>query len=193
MRVGLLRHGRTDWNSLGVLQGRTDRPLEDDEPERLGTLAVPPPWDEADLLASPLIRARDTARLVTGRDAAVDPRLIEMNFGAWEGLSSKDLAADPSSGFRDVEDWGWDYRPPDGESPREVWARVSAALEALERDTLIVCHLVVMRVTLAVAHGWDFDGPMPFRVKRDRIYGLTMEDGRLTADAEPVRLVQRCA
>ncbi len=193
MRVGLLRHGKTDWNRLGILQGRTDRPLEPGEPDRLATLALPPPWDSADLLASPLSRARETARIVSGKTPTTDPRLTEMNFGTFEGQSSAALSADPSSGFRDVENWGWDYRPPGAESPREVWTRVSAALEALERDTLIVCHLVVMRVTLAVAHGWNFDGPMPFRVKRDRIYGLTIEDERLTADAEPVRLVQRCA
>lgn len=191
MRVGLLRHGRTDWNRIGVLQGRTDRPLEDEEADRLGTLTVPSPWDNADVLASPLIRARDTARLVTGREAAVDPRLIEMKFGAWEGLSSADLHADPASGFRDVEDWGWDYRPPGGESPREVWARVSAVLDSLESDTLIVCHLVVMRVVLAIAHGWNFEGPMPFRVKRDRIYGLTITDRRPAPDAEPARLIPR--
>lgn len=192
MRVGLLRHGRTDWNRLGRLQGRTDRPLEEDEKARLRGLALPSPWDEAAFLASPLSRAHDTASILCGSDPPTDPRLVEMSMGSWEGEISKELRDDPASGFRDVEDWGWDYRPPDGESPREVWDRVSSVLTELEHDTLIVCHIIVIRVVLAKAHNWDFDGPAPFRVKRDRIYGLTMEGETLRADAEPIRLAARC-
>lgn len=191
MRIGLLRHGRTDWNRAGLLQGSTDRPLEDGEPERLAELALPPEWENATVIASPLIRAAETARIITGSTPPLDVRLTEMSFGTWEGRPGKELRADPHSGFRDLEYWGWDYRPPSGESPREVWERVSAALNDLTQDTLIVCHMVVMRVILAKAHGWDFEGHPPFLVKRDRIYGVTITDGIFTADPEPIRLAQR--
>ena len=191
MKIGLLRHGRTDWNRAGLLQGSTDRPLEDGEPERLAELALPPEWTDAAVIASPLVRAVETARIITGSMPPLDARLTEMNFGTWEGKPGKELRADPHSGFRDLEYWGWDYRPPSGESPREVWARVSDALDDLKQDTLIVCHMVVMRVILAKAHGWDFEGHPPFLVKRDRIYGVMVADGSFTADAEPIRLVAR--
>ena len=65
----------------------------------------------------------------------------------------------------------------------------ATGLEPVPR-LLIVTHLGVMRVLLAVAHGWDFDGPMPFRVKRDRLFVLHAGNGTLTpADVE--RLVAR--
>lgn len=193
MRIGLLRHGRTDWNRAGLLQGQTNRPLEEGEPERLATLALPPEWADAAVIASPLRRAAETARIVTGSMPPLDARLTEMSFGTWEGQRGKELRTDPHSGFRDLEYWSWDYRPPSGESPREVWARVSAALGDVRQDTLIVCHMVVMRVILAKAHGWNFEGHQPFLVKRDRIYGVTVSDGVFAADAEPIRLVERCA
>lgn len=193
IRIGLLRHGRTHWNRQGLLQGQTDIGLEDGEPERLAALTLPDEWRGASLLASPLSRANDTARIVSDRTPRTDPRLVEMAFGDWEGKASLDLQADPNSGFRDIEDWGWDYRPPNGETPREVWARIEPTLAELTEDTLIVCHLCVMRVALAKAHGWEFSGPPPFAVKRDRIYGLTFESGTLSADEKPIRLVPRCA
>jgi len=155
MRIGLLRHGRTDWNRAGLLQGQTDRPLESGEPERLGELALPPEWSDTALLSSPLMRARETARTLSGKTPPTDPRLIEMNFGDWEGKSGHDLRADPRSGFRDVEYWGWDYRPPNGESPREVLDRVSTVIDQIKEPTLIVCHMIVMRVVLAKAYS-DF-------------------------------------
>jgi len=193
MRIGLIRHGRTDWNRAGLLQGQTDRPLEPGEPDRLKNLTLPSNWKEANVLASPLARARETAMIISGREPETDTNLTEMNFGSWEGKSGHDLRADPNSGFRDVEHWGWDYRPPQGESPREVWVRVSDALNALRTDTLIVSHMIVMRVILAKAHGWDFEGAPPFQIKRDRIYGVTVSNGALEADDAPVRLVAKCA
>lgn len=192
MRIGLIRHGRTDWNRAGLLQGRTNRPLEPGEPERLSDLTLPEAWISADVVSSPLSRARDTARIISGTEPKTDVRLTEMSFGDWEGNSGHDLRADPNSGFRDVEYWGWNYRPPNGETPYEVWTRVSNALDELSNDTLIVCHMIVMRVVLAKAHGWDFEGAPPFQIKRDRIYGVTIENDVFTADPEPVRLVKRC-
>jgi probable phosphoglycerate mutase len=194
MRIGLIRHGRTDWNSAGLLQGRTDRPLEAGEADRLRDLALPESWRGADIVASPLVRAFDTAEIIAGRAPKTDARLIEMSFGDWEGKSGHTLRDDQSSGFRDVEHWGWGYRPPNGETPHEVWERVSRALSDIETETtLIVCHMIVMRVVLAKAHGWNFEGPPPFKIKRDRIYGVKIEKGTFTADPEPVRLVSRCA
>ena len=48
-----------------------------------------------------------------------------------------------------------------------------------------------MRVVLARATGWNFDGPPPFRVKRDRLYRIDVQDdGTLAFDNEPVRLIE---
>jgi len=193
MRVALLRHGRTGWNAAGRLQGRTDIPLSDDERDRLATLALPPGWRDADILSSPLSRARETAEILVQAPVATDPALIELNLGAWEGKRGVDLLADPASGYRHVEAWGWDGRPPGGETPRELLSRIEPVLDGLSGDTLIVCHINIMRVLLARTHGWHFDSPMPFRIKRNRLYVLHRDGDGWRSEGEPIRLVDRCA
>lgn len=190
IRLALLRHGHTAWNRAGRIQGRSDIPLDDQAREELRGYALPAPWDQAELWSSPLMRAVETAELAAGRPPRTAPELIEMNWGDWEGLHGLDLKADPNSGFRDIEDWGWHYRPPGGESPAEVWARIAPWLHGLTRDAVAVCHIGIMRMILARAYGWDFDGPAPFRIKRNRLFVVEMEGASLTPLAEPVRLIQ---
>jgi probable phosphoglycerate mutase len=188
IRLGLMRHGHTAWNRQGRIQGRTDIPLDEAAKAQLRTRALPPAWQDAELVASPLLRARQTAELISGRQPVLESALIEMDWGAWEGLSGKDLRADPSSGFRDIEQWGWGYRPPKGESPEDVRARLRHWAGRLSHDTLAICHIGVMRVLMAVATGWAFHGPCPFAVKRDRIYVIRIEPDGWRLDAAPVRL-----
>ncbi len=193
IRLALLRHGHTDWNRAHRIQGRTDRPLDDAARTELAALRLPPPWDTADLWSSPLSRAVETAQLVAGRAPRTAPELTEMNWGAWEGQRGIDLLADPDSGYRHIEDWGWDYRPGGGESPADLWQRLRRWLTRLERDSVAVCHIGIMRVLLARAHGWDFDGPAPFKVKRNRLFVIGVDGERLTAEPDPIRLLARDA
>ena len=190
IRVALLRHGHTAWNREGRIQGRTDMPLNDAARAALRGLSLPPPWDRAQIVASPLLRARETAELLSGRAPQIAHALTEMNWGTWEGRLRSDLHADPACDYRDVEDWGWDHTPPGGETPRAVRARVTAWAATLREDTLAVCHIGVMRVLLAHAHGWDFDGPAPFRVKRDRLYLLEGSGMTWRPAGEPLRLIE---
>lgn len=168
IRIAFLRHGHTAWNREHRLQGSTDIPLDDDARATLTGLRLPPLWDRAELWSSPLSRAKETAQIVA-RPPQVSAALTEMNWGDWEGLKGADLKADPASGFKDLEDWGWDYRPPNGESPRDVLARVEPWLNARIQDTVVVAHMGVMRAALALATGWDFHGPCPFIIKRNKL------------------------
>ncbi len=191
-RLALLRHGRTAWNRQGRIQGSTDEPLDAEGRTEVSQFSLPGPWDAARLWSSPLGRARETARIVAGREPEITPDLREMDWGRWEGQRGVDLAADPQSGFRHIEDWGWTYRPPGGESPADLRDRLLPWVDTLTGDNLAVCHIGVMRVLLALATAWNFDGPAPFRVKRNRLFVL-MDDGnglKLQSD-EPVRLVRR--
>jgi len=190
-RLALIRHGHTDWNRRGQIQGRSDIPLDDLARADLSEFALPPPWDQADLWASPLVRATETAQIVAGRAPLTAPALTEMNWGDWEGLHGTDLEADPNSGFRHIENWGWDYRAPAGESPGEVWARLRPWLDQLTDDAVAVCHIGIMRVLLARAHGWEFAGPAPFRIKRNRLFIVHIDGDTLSAEPEPVRLIAR--
>jgi len=189
IRLALLRHGHTDWNRQGRIQGASDIPLDDEARAGLAALRLPGDWAKAQLWSSPLKRAAETAELVARRAPRLAPELIEMNWGDWEGQRGLDLLATPGSGFRHIEDWGWDYHAPGGETPRDLWTRLKPWLARLDRDALAVCHIGVMRVLLACAHGWDFAGPAPFKIKRNRLYVLRLEGATLTPEGEPIRLI----
>lgn len=85
----IMRHGKTDWNELHKLQGRTDIPLNEDG-RRMARAAHDEYMDiHFDLcFSSPLKRAKETARILfQGRNVPVktDDRLMEMSFGEYEG------------------------------------------------------------------------------------------------------------
>jgi len=189
-RLALIRHGHTEWNRQGRIQGRTDIALETQTAADLAKLVLPPDWQGADLVSSPLKRAVQTAELIGGSPCTI-PALTEMDWGDWEGKKGIELKANPDSGFRDLEFWGWQYRPPNGESPADVRIRLQGWLDGLTSDTVAVCHIGIMRVLLAMATGWDFDGPAPFRIKRNRLFVIHLEGGKMRHDPEPVRLLER--
>lgn len=190
-RLALIRHGHTSWNRAGRIQGRTDIPLDEEARSQLATLMLPAPWDQAALVSSPLSRAVETAELISGRTPVSRPDLIEMDWGKWEGKKGVELLADPENGYRHIEDWGWDYRPPGGESPSDLRARLTHFVADLTTDTVAVCHIGIMRVLIALAYGWDFEGPAPFQIKRNRLYVLAVLSGELSIVGEPVRLEER--
>lgn len=191
IRLALLRHGHTAWNRAGRIQGRTDIPLDAAAEAELSALTLPAPWRHAALQSSPLQRARRTAELVADRSPVTDIALTEMNWGAWEGLEGVVLRADPASGYRDIETWGWDYRPPGGESPADLRDRLVPWAQGLTEDTVAVCHIGIMRVLLAHATGWDFSGPAPFRIKRNRLFVVRIAQDRWQLDPTPLRLEAR--
>lgn len=191
IRLALLRHGHTAWNRAGRIQGRTDVALDEDARAQLAQLQLPAGWDGADIVASPLARAMETAQLVSGRAPQAAPALIEMDWGDWEGAHGTTLRSDPDTGFRDIEAWGWHYRPPNGECPDDLRARLRPWANGLRRDTVAICHIGVMRVLMAMATGWDFDGPAPFQIKRNRLFVLHIDADGWHADPTPQRLEVR--
>ena len=86
----LVRHGETDWNAVGRLQGHTDRPLSDYGREQARRLADELEGEEFDAIyASDLARARETAEIIgaqLGLPIILDPDLREKDWGNWEGL-----------------------------------------------------------------------------------------------------------
>jgi broad specificity phosphatase PhoE len=88
----LVRHGETDWNAEGKLQGHTDRPLNEYGRRQAQALAEQLAGDSIDAVyASDLSRARETAEILgakLGLPVVVDPDLREKNWGNWEGLTS---------------------------------------------------------------------------------------------------------
>jgi broad specificity phosphatase PhoE len=87
----LVRHGETDWNAEGRLQGHTDRPLNDHGRSQAKDLAERLAGEGADAIyTSDLVRAKETAEIVgerLGLTVVVDPDLREKDWGTWEGLT----------------------------------------------------------------------------------------------------------
>jgi len=164
----LLRHGRTAWNERGRVQGRRDVALSPAGREALAGWVVPASWRGACWLSSPLARARETARVLGAPGVAEVPALIEMDWGDWEGCTLGELRALDPQGMRRNEARGLDFRPPRGESPREVRARLAAWVRALEPrgpPLVAVTHKGVIRAALSLATGWDMVRDFPERVR----------------------------
>lgn len=149
-----IRHGETDWNAAGRMQGRADRPLSNAGREKLRAARLPPGWEGATCVASPLVRAMETARLL-GLEPTPEPRLIEMDWGAWEGRTLRQLRAEEGEAMVENEARGLDFRPTGGESPRDVQTRLRPWLAALTAPTVAVTHKGVLRALYALATGWD--------------------------------------
>jgi len=188
----LIRHGATAWNAAGRIQGRTDVPLSPRGRREVAAWRLPEAWQDARWLASPLGRARDTAALLTDQPVAVDPRLGEMDWGAWEGQRLTALRAAAPEAMAQNEARGLDFRPPGGESPRDVCARLAeliAELAAAPTPVVAVTHKGVMRAALVLATGWDMLGKPPHRLQRDRAFTLKcFPDGRLELAGAPLPL-----
>jgi len=167
--VVALRHAPTAWNRDKRLQGRTDVALDEESIAVAARWRIVPEWAGYRILSSPLQRARMTASILfPDAEVGIDRRLIEMDFGAWEGRTLAELRAAPGSDAAAREAKGLDFKAPEGESPREVQARIQpllARLAELERPTVLVTHKAVIRALYALATGWTMIGKAPTRLR----------------------------
>ena len=189
--VLLVRHGPTAWNESGRIQGRADVELSARGRAVVARWRLPAAWAEARLLSSPLRRARETAAILTGRVPRIDHRLSEMDWGRFQGRRLADLRAEAPAAMAANEARGLDFRPPGGESPREVCARLHSLLAELAADprpVVAVCHKGVIRAALVLATGWEMRSRPPVRLARGMGCALLCDQGgRIQLDA-PVLL-----
>jgi broad specificity phosphatase PhoE len=166
--VAFIRHGPTEWNETGIVQGRSDIPLSESGRREVAGWRVPAALSGFDWVSSPLSRAAETAKILTGTTVPTDPRLVEMDWSVWEGRTLPDLRAELGDLLAAWEAEGLDFRAPGGESPREVQTRLKAFLgERSEkgRDTVSVCHKGVIRAVYALAVDWDMTDRPPQKLK----------------------------
>jgi probable phosphoglycerate mutase len=171
----LVRHAPTAWNAEARLMGRADPPLSATGRAVLARWRLPAAFAGAPLLASPLRRARQTAAAFG--DATVEPRLIEMDWGAWEGRRLAELRRADPEGTAAIEAMGLDLQPPGGERPRDVARRLAdlfADLAGTERRVLVT-HKGVLRAALALATGWDYRADPPLALREGTALRLELD------------------
>lgn len=191
--IGFIRHAPTTWNEAGLIQGHTDTPLSEAGRAQLATWAPPAQLLAAEWVCSPLQRCRDTARHLAGRSVATDDLLKEMFWGDWQGETLPGLRQRLGEEMTRREALGWDFRPPNGESPRDVAVRLKAFLSKVaerEQPTVAVTHRGVIRAAFALATGWNFLGKPPFKMKREAVQLFWLSaDGSLEVRAANVPLL----
>ena len=163
-RIALLRHFETEWNRQGRIQGRTDPPLPPDAARHAAGRRLHGALAGMAWYASPLRRALQTAALLGLSDPRRDARLMEMDWGEWEGARLAELRRSLGHDMARNEAKGLDFRPPGGESPRELRERFGQWLaEVGGSDSAAVTHKGVIRAALSLALGWDLKGKAPLR------------------------------
>jgi probable phosphoglycerate mutase len=180
----LLRHGETAWSRDNRVQGRTDIGLTEAGAAALAARQLPALCDGMPVYTSPLARCTETTARLRLAAPAIEPRLIEMAWGEWEGSRLADLRAELGDAMAENEDRGWDFMPPGGESPRLVWQRIHpwlAERAALHQSTLAVTHRGVMRTIFAQATGWDMLGKPPAKLDWNRLQVFTLDPSGMPA------------
>lgn len=159
-----LRHPRTAAPP-GLCFGRHEPPEADDAPAAIAAALLATPRAEA-LIASPSRRCGALAEALSQRDGvalSLDPRLLELDFGAWEGRlwAEIDRAA--------CDAWCADpmrIAPPGGETFADMLERVGAALDAAPPGAVLVCHAGPIRAARMILTGAGFEAvfaePVPY-------------------------------
>lgn len=162
--IVFVRHGETPPNRDGLVLGRSDPELTEaghQQAERLATALAGE--DVAAILTSPLTRARQTAAVIAsacGITPEVDERLVEVDWGTWEGRSVAKVSSAELERFRAEAGTA-----PAGESLRAVRDRVVGfCLEALERDGVVVAVTHVSPIKAAVTWVLDADDEAALRM-----------------------------
>jgi broad specificity phosphatase PhoE len=160
-----VRHGETDWNAEGRLQGARDIPLNDRGRQQaaqcggtLRDLIAGRGKTSADFsfISSPLSRASETMEIVRRalglppRGYAGDPRLAELSFGRWEGMTYGDISAADPEALMTRERNKWNFRPPDGESYADLLVRVEAWHAGVTGDIVVTAHGGVARAVMVL-------------------------------------------
>lgn len=181
VRLLVIRHGKTEWNLKKKIQGRTDIPLSELGRIELAGMRLPAEFGGFNWTSSPLKRTRETAELLGAKNLKVDPALIEMNWGEWEGETLSDLSEKYGAEFKYNESRGLNMTPPGGESPADVAARLKPWLQGLEADTIAVTHKGVIRALKSLAYNWDMTdkAPVKFDWATGHLFEVSSDGGLL--------------
>jgi broad specificity phosphatase PhoE len=197
--IYLVRHGQTEFNRIGRLQGHVDSPLTPlgvDQAQRIGALLKTLIDDPADWLieASSLGRTAHTARLIAAelgaQDVVLEDRLREVSMGSWDGLTIEEIAAIAPETVAAAPRSSLFFHSPDGETYAAMCARLRSWLdEAIGdgRPRIVVSHGVSGRVLRALYADLDWEEAVLMAAPQDAVFRL--EAGRIERiDCAPAAL-----
>ncbi len=184
--IYLVRHGETEWNREGRMQGHLDSPLTrrgEEQVRRVAALLAELAGEPAHhiVTASPLGRTRRTAEIVCealGLDPAdcrIDALLIEITLGEWDGMTRKEITAVDAETWRRYRNDHWNFVPPGGESYSMMAGRARrwlAAATALP-DLIVVSHGAFGRVLRGIYTGLDPEQTLAQEEPQDSIFRLS--------------------
>ncbi|WP_353950105.1 histidine phosphatase family protein [Knoellia sp. S7-12] len=154
-RIVLVRHGKTEWSESGQHTGTTDIPLTPQGEGDAATLSQRlADYDFGLVLSSPMQRAQRTAQIAGFGSPEVDPNLVEWDYGAYEGRTTKEIRAELGYDWAAFEHGVIPGKTP-GETVEEVAARASrvllrAAPVFASRDVLLFGHGHALRILATV-------------------------------------------
>jgi len=183
---GLLRHGETEWNRQKRVQGHGDSPLTEQGRTTLTNWAdflAGGGWTH--ILCSDLGRVQESVAIINRvlqLPVTIDKRLREQNWGDWEEMKVDDVRRDFAALLAVEETKGWDFRPPNGESRREVLQRALAALADSRTlpssgKMLVVCHLGLIKCLIYHTGGCSFLPNDNIILKKGSLHHLLFADG----------------
>ncbi|UJW76343.1 histidine phosphatase family protein [Rhizobium sp. SL42] len=191
MLIYMIRHGQTDWNAEGRMQGQKDIDLNATgrgQAMRNGEMLAHVLGDTVgrfDFVASPLRRTRETMermRSEMGLDPLayrLDERLKELSFGDWEGFTLAELAKAAPERVKERARRKWGFIPPgqDAESYEILSWRIGAWLNSVEQPTVCVSHGGVIRSCFRLIGGMDEDEACEINIPQDRILKIDRDAG----------------
>jgi len=183
----LVRHGQTPWNAAGRWQGHGDPGLSSlgrEQAHRLAELLRQEPEAEwTGVVASDLLRARETAEILAANlmlEIEVEPRLRELDVGAWTGLTRVEIESRDPETLAAFEAGEPSVRPGGGENRLEIRRRARDWIRELSRRSrgerlIVVTHLGVIRALIPDAEPAHADR---FHVVAEEIAALPLDSVR---------------
>jgi broad specificity phosphatase PhoE len=165
--IAFVRHGQTELNRTGRLQGRLDVPLSAlGEQQALAVARGYATEPVTRVVTSPLQRAVATATAIAdahGLAVEIDKRLVELDYGEWDGQALADVPSEAWAAWRTDPS----FAPPGGETLADVGARVASFVADLLGDDLVIAVSHVSPIKAAVCGALQIDDRVTWRMQLD--------------------------
>lgn len=189
LKLYVIRHGETEWNTQKRSQGRLDSALT--EKGKKDARLLGERLKETDfqrIISSPSKRTMETAKLVAGEQYTsieTDERLMEIHLGAWQGKVEEDIQREYPEQFHAYWNEPASYVSVGGESFHDVKERIHKFLQELEKNTpngnvLVVTHGVVIKALYLLCRNAPIEEiwAPPF-IHGTSLTKIHMQDGRM--------------